>query len=93
MSYASEQGVLNGQWNAAEMAFQAECERARPFMLLKPRMFPDGGQWCALYGDNLQEGVAGFGNTPDAASRAFDVEWTTRTLTPHQHGAGNGEKR
>ena len=23
----------------------------------------DGNQWCFLYGENLQEGVAGFGNS------------------------------
>ncbi len=27
MSYATEQGVLNAQWNAAEMAFQAEAAK------------------------------------------------------------------
>lgn len=50
-------------------------EGLRPFMLLRPRMFPDGNQWCALYGDNLQEGVAGFGDTPEQASIQFDVQW------------------
>lgn len=24
----------------------------------------DGNQWCALYGEDLQAGIAGFGNTP-----------------------------
>lgn len=24
----------------------------------------DGDQWCALYGESLVEGQAGFGNTP-----------------------------
>lgn len=26
--------------------------------------FKDGNQWCALYGEDLQVGIAGFGNTP-----------------------------
>lgn len=26
--------------------------------------FKDGNQWCALYGEDLQAGIAGFGNTP-----------------------------
>lgn len=73
--YASEQGVLNAQWNAAEMACQTERERQRPFMLLRPKMYPDGNAWCALYGDNLQEGVAGFGDTPAAAAVNFDIAW------------------
>jgi hypothetical protein len=31
------------------------------------RLFPDGDQWCALFGDNLQDGYAGFGETPEEA--------------------------
>jgi len=50
-------------------------EAARPFYLLRPRVFPDGNQWCALYGDDLQSGVCGFGNTPAKAADAFDKEW------------------
>ena len=40
-----------------------------------PRLFMDGNQWCALYGENLQEGVAGFGDTKEQALEAFDKEW------------------
>lgn len=35
---------------------------------IKP--FKDGNQWCYLYGDNIQEGVYGFGETIYEA--AFD---------------------
>lgn len=54
---------------------EAANEMMRPFFLLKPKMFPDGDQWCALYGENLQEGVAGFGDTPAKAATQFDVKW------------------
>lgn len=57
------------------MAEEVERERCRPFMLLQPKMFPDGNMWCALYGDDLQSGVAGFGNTPAQAAQQFDIEW------------------
>lgn len=73
--YATEQGVLNAQYNAANEAIWTESERKRPFVLLKPKIFIDGDKWCALYGENLQDGVAGFGDTPDEASRAFDEAW------------------
>jgi hypothetical protein len=33
----------------------------------------DGDKWCVLYGENLQEGIAGFGATPDEAIRAFEM--------------------
>lgn len=36
----------------------------------------DGNQWCILYGENLQEGIAGFGGTPDAAMRDFEMKFT-----------------
>lgn len=51
----------------------AEYERAS--VLFRPRLFIDGNQWCALYGENLQEGVAGFGDSPTKAMREFDREW------------------
>ena len=35
--------------------------------MLKPRLFIDGKQWCCLYGDDLQNGIAGFGDTPHKA--------------------------
>lgn len=75
MSYATEQGVLNQQWNAAYQAELVELERKRPFMLLKPQVFPDGNKWCVLYGTDLQSGVCAFGNTPEEAARQFDIEW------------------
>lgn len=39
---------------------------------LRPRISKDGDQWCVLYGENLQEGVAGFGNTPMEAIQDFN---------------------
>ena len=46
-----------------------------PSVLFKPNLSLDGDQWCALYGDNLQEGVSGFGNSPSEAMADFDKEW------------------
>ena len=59
-------------WN--EM-YAAACEQRRPFLQLRPRVFIDGNKWCALYGDNLQDGVAGFGDSPELASLDFDKQW------------------
>lgn len=30
----------------------------------KPKIYKDGNKWCCLYGENIQEGVAGFGVNP-----------------------------
>ena len=52
-------------------------EQIRPFFLLRPRVFKDGDKWCALLSDDLQIGVAAFGDTPAKAASAFDVAWRT----------------
>jgi hypothetical protein len=39
------------------------------------QVYMDGGQWCALLGDNLQEGVCGFGDTPAEALRDLADNW------------------
>lgn len=43
-------------------------------------VFKDGADWCALIGENIQEGIAGFGYTPRAALTNLvhnlrDEEW------------------
>lgn len=87
--YASEQGVRNAQYNtaleaenteqlrqqAAKKAIKVEENRLRPSVNFKPKLIRDGNKWCALYGEDLQEGVAGFGDSPDEAMRNFDSEW------------------
>lgn len=50
----------------------------RPSVLMRPRVFPDGAAWCALYGENIQDGVAGFGDSPAAACGSFDAAWNAR---------------
>lgn len=47
----------------------------RPVVLFRPKLSKDGNQWCFLLGDNLHDGVAGFGDTPEQAAAAFDLEW------------------
>lgn len=77
LQQAAEQEVNNAEINmrAAQHREDAAMEMKRPFMLLRPRLFVDGNQWCALYGENLQDGVAGFGDTPAKAATQFDIEW------------------
>ena len=68
--------------NMARRAIQnAASQYERPCVLYKPRLIIDGNRWCALYGDNLQDGVAGFGDSPEAAMWAFDQEWN-KELVP-----------
>jgi hypothetical protein len=62
------------------------CEMASaPSTHLRPRLFPDGNRWCALYGESLQEGMAGFGKTPEGAMADFDYNFRCQTL-PNAEG-------
>jgi hypothetical protein len=53
-------------------------EMQRPSVLYRPALSLDGDHYCALYGENIQDGVAGFGKTPAEAMAEFDKEWHKR---------------
>ncbi len=55
-------------------------QQTRPCVLFRPTLMQDGDQWCALLGGNLQEGIAGFGDTPSAAMYAFDEAWHKKAV-------------
>jgi hypothetical protein len=84
MNDAYQSMAANAICHAAEMVKAAWQEVAgehmRPFYMLKPAMSKDGNQWCFLYGENLQEGVAGFGDTPAAAAYDFDKNWNSQKI-------------
>ena len=46
-----------------------------PHVVMRPRISIDGDKWGVLYGDNLQDGVAGFGDSPSEAMADFDYHW------------------
>ncbi len=54
---------------------QSAAEYERPSVLFRPKLGLDGNSWIALYGDNIQEGVAGCGASPSEAMIAFDNAW------------------
>lgn len=66
----------------ADMASRAAQETAyeaqRPCVLFRPVLSRDGHMWCALYGDDIQNGVAGFGDSPLLAMYDFDVNWVAK---------------
>lgn len=79
-----------GDWSYQREHFQAATwevanQWTRPAVLYRPRVYIDGDKWCALYGKNLQDGVAGFGDSPALALEDFDRQWTTK-LSPHTKG-------
>ena len=59
----------------SKMNVLVEQEEYNLFALLKPKLVKDGDSWCCLYGSNLQEGIAGFGESPYKAILAWNREW------------------
>lgn len=58
------------------VAERSGCLCDKPHKVLGVRVFRDGDQWCALFGQNIQEGCAGFGATRVDACAAFDRAWS-----------------
>lgn len=46
-----------------------------PSVIYRPKIYMDGDQWCARLGENIQEGVCGFGDTPEKAVSDFNKKW------------------
>jgi hypothetical protein len=47
----------------------------RPSVRLQPNLRLDGNQWCTYLGDSSEDGVVGYGDTPEAAMLDFDRAW------------------
>lgn len=65
---------------AGNAAVEAANEHARPCVLFKPILSRDGDHWCALLGNNLHDGVAGFGKSPAEAMYEFDKAWHEKAV-------------
>jgi hypothetical protein len=57
---------------ATQSIAEAGGEMQRPCYLLRPSLSIDGDKWCALYGENIQDGIAGFGDSASGAMHDFD---------------------
>jgi hypothetical protein len=59
------------------------------FATLRPRVFQDGSQFCVLHGDDLQSGIAGFGDTVYKAICDFNMAFhrPIKNAAPKQNGS------
>ena len=69
-------GTTNDPGKAADLAYlekQKEHSMSAEEVLVKAGLKPykDGNKWCILAGDNIQEGICGFGDTIDEALYEF----------------------
>lgn len=70
--------VANAAQNAQATIQCAVASYEAPSAIYRPALSIDGNHWCALYGENLMEGVAGFGDSPALAMAAFDKAWNEK---------------
>jgi hypothetical protein len=52
-----------------------QCILRQPHVYMRPKIYQDGDMWCALYGDDIQNGVCAFGETPILAMQNWDKVW------------------
>jgi hypothetical protein len=75
---------------SADMAASAWQEAAylhrTYWAVLRPKLFIEGNQWCALYGENIQDGVAGFGDSAAHALEDFDSQMIKRLAAQQEKG-------
>jgi len=64
-----------------EMERYCSAHPNSPASIRHPRLSICGRTFVALLGPSIEEGIAGFGDTVQAALRAFDVQYS-RSLTP-----------
>ena len=69
--------LTNDDYEAASYRRDSAQEQAEfnLFSMLKPSLQRDGNQWCVLYGEDLQVGIAGFGDSPADAILEFSGQW------------------
>lgn len=72
MTRANQDTINNNLFLESQLNYWAFKQDMVIAESLKPRITKDGNQWCCLYGDNLQDGIAGFGDTPISAILDFN---------------------
>lgn len=67
--------ISHAAFACQEMFREMISEHSRPCVIFKPKLSLDGNRWIACFGENLQEGVVGIGESPSLAMYAFDQAW------------------
>lgn len=84
----ADRHMFSAMQYVTETADMVANEQKRPSVLFHPKIYSDGNQWCVRYGDDLQSGVAGFGDTPAAAMSDFDANWIKPLAIAAEAGKG-----
>ena len=79
MNDEDSQSALSAISHHAAQCSQTIWDHAiQPSALYRPKLSIDGDQWCALYGEDLQCGIAGFGASPELAMLDFNKQFTKK---------------
>ena len=78
-----EQEQLSCFLNELHRAFENEMREisyqyTRPHFMYRIIPYKDGNRWCALLGENIQEGIVGFGSSASEALQNFDIDYFNR---------------
>ncbi|HET8738066.1 MAG TPA: hypothetical protein VFM69_15855 [Pricia sp.] len=68
-----------------KMNMIVEAAEYNLFSMIKPKLYQDGNQWCCLYGENIQTGIVGFGETPHKAVMQFNCAWHEKIKDKRQN--------
>ena len=80
-----EQEQLSHFLNELHRAFENEMREisyqyTRPHFMYKIIPYKDGNQWCALLGENIHEGIVGFGSSAAEALQNFDIAYFDKQI-------------
>lgn len=70
--------AINAELVAAEVTAETMQRKGRWAVIYGLVPFIDGDKWCVLLGQNIQTGIAGFGESPEEAIINFDAEMAKR---------------
>lgn len=82
---AAAERAFDISWQKSQLQAAIQCVQnslERPSVLFGPKISRDGDKWFVLYGENLIDGVAGFGDTPELAMQDFDKNWWNERAAP-----------
>lgn len=72
--------AMEASMNAVRMDTLICEQQYQRFAMLKPDIRKDGNQWSVLYGDNIQEGIVGYGDTPHEAIMDWDAAFNKKII-------------
>jgi hypothetical protein len=78
------QKIRNAAAALEKMELYCRVHPGSPAAVRRPKLFIRAGTWIALLGDSIENGIAGFGSSVEAALRAFDQIYLSALRPPDE---------